>query len=88
MLDQQIEDLADIVAARVQSALRKPAVVPEYLTPAEVSIFLNMPAKTLEHWRAKGEGPRFSHVGRHVRYHVDDLRAWMRERRVETGGEQ
>ena len=80
-----IEDQAEFIAARVETLLRRrqAMVVPEYLTPSEAAIFLNMPTKTLEHWRAKGLGPPFSPVGRHVRYHIDDLRAFMRERRIE-----
>ena len=91
MLDPSIEDLADLVAARVQDALRtrQPAVVPDYLTPLEASIFLNLPVKTLEGWRLHPDnlGPAFTRVGRHVRYQVDDLRAFMRRDRVAAGGE-
>ena len=89
-LDPSIEDHAELVAARVEALLRRrqTTVVPEYVTTSEASIFLNMPLKTLAFWREKGAGPPFSRVGRHVRYHIDDLRAWMRERRVETGGER
>lgn len=84
-LNPIIEDQAEFIAARVETLLRRrqATVVPEYLTPNEAAIFLNMPTKTLEHWRAKGLGPSFSPVGRHVRYQIDDLRAFMRERRIE-----
>ena len=84
-LDPSIESYAELVAARVEALLRRrqPTVVPEFLTPDEAAIFINMPTKTLSFWRGRGEGPPFSPVGRHVRYHVDDLLAWMRERRVE-----
>ena len=90
MLNPEHEDQAELVAARVEALLRRrqATVVPEYVTPDEASIFINMPLKTLAFWREKGDGPPFSRVGRHVRYHIDDLRAWMRERRVETGCER
>ena len=89
-LDPTLEDHAELVAARVEQLLRRrqSSVVPQYLTPDEAAIFLNMPVKTLEHWRARGEGPPFSPVGRHIRYDIDEVRAWMRGRRVETGGER
>ena len=87
-LDPIVEDQAELVAARVEAFLRRPnpTVVAEYLTPAEAAIFINLPVKTLEHWRLRGEGPAFTRVGRHVRYAVEDLRAFMRGERVEPSG--
>jgi hypothetical protein len=67
--DLNILDQANIVAARVEALLRsrETTVVPEYLTPAEAAILVNMPVKTLEHWRLRGEGPSFARVGVRVR---------------------
>lgn len=91
MLEHTHEDLADLIAARVEDRLRQrgSAVVPELLTPPEAAIFLNSPIRTLENWRARGGGPAFIRVGtKTVRYHVDDLRAWIHDRRVDAGVEQ
>jgi len=38
--------------------------------------------RTMEGWRFRGDGPPFIRVGRHVRYRVRDLHAWLDERTV------
>ena len=87
MLDPFHEELADLIAARVEGQLRQhgPTIVPEYLTPAEAAIFLNSTVRTLENWRVRRNGgPPFTRLGaKTVRYQVEDLRTFMRERRVE-----
>lgn len=51
-------------------------------TPTEdAALYLGMSTVTLEQWRCEGAGPAFCKVGRSVRYHVDDLRTFMLERR-------
>ena len=88
MLEPHFETVAEQVASRVEDLLRgrEPAIVAEYYAPREASVFLNLPVKTLEHWRITGVGPAYTRVGRHVRYHIDDLRAFMRKDRVEPAG--
>lgn len=91
MIDPAHEDLAELIAARVEEQLRQrgSVAVPEFLTPPEAAIFLNSTVRTLENWRVRGGGPAFTRLGtKTVRYHVDDLRNWMRERRVSGGGEK
>lgn len=88
-LDPAQENLADLVAMRVQETLRGlrgSVIVPEYLSPLEASHFLSYPAKTLEFWRLNNKGPAFVRQGRHVRYRVQDLRAFMGEGRIEPNG--
>lgn len=47
-------------------------------TPEEVAAYLNdIPVKTLAKWRSEGTGPRYTKVGRHVRYDWPDVRAWL-----------
>ena len=86
MLDPFHEELADLIAARVEGRLRQPGptMVPEYLTPAEAAIVLNSTVRTLENWRVRRNGgPPFTRLGtKTVRYQVEDLRTFMRERRV------
>jgi excisionase family DNA binding protein len=51
---------------------------PQLATPEQVAEYLNdIPVKTLAEWRSKGTGPRYSKVGRHVRYDWADVREWL-----------
>lgn len=51
-------------------------------TPEEVAAYLNdIPVKTLAKWRSDGTGPRYTKVGRHVRYDWADVRAWLTSQR-------
>ena len=52
---------------------------------AEVSEYLGVPTGTLANWRYQHRGPAFVRVGRHVRYRVEDVGAWLANRA--TGGE-
>src|SRR5207249_3070980 len=45
--------------------------------PSEVAAFLKIPPKTLAQWRYLGTGPRWSKVGRHVRYRWTDVEEWF-----------
>jgi len=51
-------------------------------TAEEVAEYLkDIPVKTLAKWRSEGLGPRYSKVGRHVRYDWADVRAWVASQR-------
>lgn len=58
--------------------------MPEPLaTPEEVSAYLKeIPVKTLAKWRSEGNGPKYTKVGRHVRYDWADVREWLKGQRV------
>ena len=47
----------------------------------EFSEPLQMPERTLEVWRLMQTRPPYLRLGRHVRYDVQDVLAWLRERR-------
>lgn len=49
------------------------------LTPDEVAAILDVPAKTLAHWRTQRTGPLFVRLGVHVRYRHTDLETWIEE---------
>jgi excisionase family DNA binding protein len=49
----------------------------------EVAEFLGVPLKTLYQWRYKGVGPAGVRVGRHLRYRVVDVEAWVEGRAAE-----
>lgn len=89
MLDTIYEDLAELVATRVEEGLRQRGsiIVSEFLTPSEAAIFLSSNVRTLENWRIRGNvGPAFTRVGtRTVRYNINDLRTFMSERRIKAG---
>lgn len=47
------------------------------LTPQEVAAWLGVPVATLYQWRHARKGPRCLKVGRHLRYRVSDVDAWL-----------
>jgi excisionase family DNA binding protein len=53
------------------------------LTPQEAADHLAMPHGTLRQWRYHGKGPTFVRVGRHVRYRLEDLDAFLDANAVE-----
>ena len=54
------------------------------LRASEVAEFLGVPVKTLYQWRYKGVGPVGVRVGRHLRYRMVDVEAWV-DGRVTAG---
>lgn len=49
----------------------------KYLTPKEAAAYLRSSTSTLAKLRMNGSGPRFTRIGRAVRYREQDLDAWM-----------
>jgi hypothetical protein len=45
-------------------------------TPEELADYLKKPLQTLANWRWLGKGPKFTKVGRDVRYEWADVYAW------------
>lgn len=52
----------------------------EVLTPKEAAAALKVHIATLGNWRVEGSGPRFTRVGRSVRYTKNDLAAYLAAR--------
>ncbi|WP_255473729.1 AlpA family transcriptional regulator [Micromonospora sp. ALFpr18c] len=48
-----------------------------------MATFLGVPEKTLTQWRYIKSGPRWSKVGRHVRYRWEHVEKWVDE---QSGG--
>lgn len=48
-------------------------------TPADLSAYLGIPQRTIDQWRWLGKGPRWSKIGRHVRYRWEDVETWVTE---------
>jgi hypothetical protein len=49
------------------------------LSVEELSEYLNVPIRTLYDWRLAGKGACPIHVGRQLRYFVNDVHDWLRE---------
>lgn len=50
----------------------------------EAADYLNIRPNTLEVWRCKHKGPRYSKIGTRVLYDVDDLEEFFKVRAVDT----
>ena len=59
-----------------------PATPRVYLSPAQVAEMLGIPVKTVYTWNCAGTGPRFMHLGRHVRYLESEVHSWAEARFV------
>lgn len=59
---------------------RKPSrSVSPWLNTAEAADYIRSTPATMKAWRSKGGGPRYHVIGvRMVRYHTDDLDAFVR----------
>jgi hypothetical protein len=85
-LDDSWAKLADHVAETVTGYIRaNPPRPSPWFTPDDAAAYLRLTRRGLEDMRAKATGPRYHKVNdRVVRYHVDDLDAWLRS----DGGER
>lgn len=55
-------------------------------TRDEVAAFLRIAPRTLEQWAYRGQGPRYTRVGRTPRYEWADVRTWLAEQQQAGGG--
>jgi excisionase family DNA binding protein len=53
------------------------APLDDVLTPDEVADFLKIPKSTLYSWRHRSSGPSAMRVGRHLRYRMRDVEAYL-----------
>jgi hypothetical protein len=53
-------------------------------TAEETADYLRIPKATLYQWRYLGIGPKAGRVGRHLRYHPDDVVRWFRQQQEAT----
>jgi hypothetical protein len=53
----------------------------ELLTPIDVENILHIPERTLSQWRYLGTGPAYFKLGKHVRYRLEDVTAWLEAQR-------
>lgn len=52
-----------------------------FLRQHELAELLQLPERTLEDWRLTHAGPPYMKLGRHVRYDIEDVLAWAKEKR-------
>ena len=65
-------------------AARSELPTPEYLDTVQAAAYVGLTRKQMEHLRVRGGGCPYSKIGRHVRYRVADLDAWMASGRVDN----
>ncbi len=53
------------------------------LSPEELAAYLAVPLATVYRWRSRRDGPASYRVGRHVRYKLEDVEAWLEGRRAD-----
>lgn len=72
-----IEQKLDIIHERVTDVRVNP---PVFMTTEEVAQFLRVSSERVFQWRKDGTGPAYcGPTSRTIRYHVDDVVAWMKE---------
>lgn len=57
------------------------------LSVEDLSEYLGVPVTTIYDWRLDGKGPCGVRVGRHVRFAVSDVLAWVEAQRESRPGE-
>jgi predicted DNA-binding transcriptional regulator AlpA len=58
------------------------------LTVREAADYLRFAKSTLDNWRSKGRGPRFSKLGKKILYDVRDLDKWFDDNRRNSTSDQ
>lgn len=57
------------------------------LSVEDLSEYLGVPVTTIYDWRVDGKGPCGVRIGRHVRFAVSDVLAWVEAQRESRPGE-
>lgn len=55
----------------------------QLMTINEVATMLQIPVGTMYQWRHRGLGPAGLRIGRHVRYRLSDVEAWLARQAVD-----
>ena len=51
----------------------------------ELAAYLGLPVSTVYDWRVHGKGPTAYRFGKHLKFAVSDVRAWIAEQREHPG---
>jgi excisionase family DNA binding protein len=52
----------------------------------ELAEWLGVPIQTIYDWRLSGKAPRAHKIGKHLRFALSDVQAWLEERHESEGG--
>lgn len=64
--------------ADIQRQLTSPAeVLPILLSQNQLADYIGKSTSWCERARWSGEGPRFFKLGKHIRYRIEDVQAWI-----------
>lgn len=55
------------------------------MTPTELAAILSVPLGTIYAWSSAGKGPTPIKIGRHIRYRVRDVEAFLDEQAKDAG---
>lgn len=58
-------------------------VTERMISPKELAALLQVPLQTIYQWRYRGGGPPGYRIGRHVRFRMNDVEAWLAGRAEE-----
>ena len=58
--------------------------LPELWTQVQLCEYLNKSEAWAERGRLEGYGPKFIRVGRSIRYDINDIRAWLKRKRMRS----
>ena len=58
---------------------------PDLITVQELAGHLKIPVATIYGWRSRGEGPPSLKIGRHVRFRIRDVQAWIESKGNDSG---
>jgi hypothetical protein len=59
-------------------------ILQDYLAEQQLADELDVTLRTLRNWRARGEAPPITRIGLRIFYHRNDVRDWLRSRRIEA----
>lgn len=57
-----------------------------FLDMRELADYLGVPVSTVYEWRTHGRGPAAHRFGKHLKFTVTDVRAWVEKQRDATAG--
>lgn len=60
-------------------------MIENLMTVGAVAEYLGVPVATLYAWSSRGQGPKRSKVGKHLRYRRADVDAWIDQRATPAG---
>jgi excisionase family DNA binding protein len=57
------------------------SVLDPLVTITELAEYLGVPVKTIYEWRQAGRGPVCVRIGRHLKFRLSDVQAWVDSQR-------